>query len=470
MKKQLLFIVAVMTLTVSLPINAQVKIKAVAESNRYDGTDGKHEKGDQMVSKYVGWNSALGKSIFVVENGIYTFNVDENSVSTPVKEPAVNISDFYSNGTYTDNDKALWANNFNLMVGNSGAIYTDGIITTVMSRDYQSTTDEELFAVRKWDANTGDLLTGANEFFHVNMNLESAGMAYNPVDGKVYGLFYLTAQDLGSEFTEDPDFFVDQDGESSGQDAGYCLCTIDLKTMTVTPITPGLYYYNFITFAINSEGRAFALTSGGSSAAINADGKMEDIDGNLTGAQLCEFDLATGLMLMNAVPAVDEETGEPYTEYENIYPATGYASQYRRQCACFAASNPYKMYWNGYVNSGKGINDYGSWGSLPDKEWITNEKYDTAIYEIDITTGVCRRVAKVPNRWVFSCMWVDGDDASDGSGLNGQITAIQDVKAATTEGAARQLFNAAGQRVNDMSQKGLYIVKEGNETKKVLVK
>ena len=36
--------------------------------------------------------------------------------------------------------------------------------------------------------------------------------------------------------------------------------------MEVTQVTPGLYYGNYITFAINSEGRAFALTSGGSRA------------------------------------------------------------------------------------------------------------------------------------------------------------------------------------------------------------
>ena len=458
-----------------LSTGAQVKLVGVAETNRYDGTDGIHEKGDQMVSSYVGWNSELGKSIFIVENGIYTFTVGENTVSKPVKEPAVNKSDFYSGGQYTDNDKAIWANNFNLMAGNSGAAYIDGIITTVFSRDYQSTPDEELFAVRKWDAETGNLLTNANDYFHVNTNIESAGMAYNPVDGKVYGLFYLTEQALGSEITNDPDFFVDQDGDATATDAGYALCTIDLQTMKITPVTPGLYYRNFITFAINNDGRAFALTSGGSMGVINDEGKMEDINGNLAGAELCEFDLTTGLILTNAVEATDPETGETYTEYENIYPRMGYASQYRRQSACFAKSNPNIMYWNGYVNSGKGINDWGSWGTLPDKEWVTNEKFDTAIYEIDITTGNCRRVAKVPNRWTFSCMWVDGDDASDGCGLRDYIsrtviTGIEDVKTNTAVNAPRQIFNAAGQQVNDMSQKGLYIIKEGTKTNKILVK
>ena len=183
MKKLLLF-VAAMAMIAALPIQAQVKIKAVAESNRYDGTDGVHEKGDQMVSDYVGYIN--GKAMFIVENGIYSFNVDTDAgtVSTPVKDPAVNKSDFYSGGQVTDPDKAAWASNFNLMIGNSGAVYIDGVIATIFSRDYQSTTDEELFAVRKWDAKTGNLLAGANDFFHAITDIESAGIAYNPVDDK----------------------------------------------------------------------------------------------------------------------------------------------------------------------------------------------------------------------------------------------------------------------------------------------
>ena len=80
MKKLLLF-VAAMAMTAPLPIQAQVKIKAVAESNRYDGTDGVHEKGDQMVSDYVGYIN--GKAMFIVENGIYSFNVDADAADAP---------------------------------------------------------------------------------------------------------------------------------------------------------------------------------------------------------------------------------------------------------------------------------------------------------------------------------------------------------------------------------------------------
>ena len=440
-----------------LPVGAQnVKINSVAQNNRYDD-------GEQMVSKYVGWNAELQKAIFVVDNGIYTTTWDGSTITTPVKEPAVNIADFYSGGKYTDNAKAIWANNFNLMYGNSGSLYVDGQLITVMSRDEQSTPDEELFSVRKWDAKTGELLS--DEHRPKSDCLESAGMAYNPVDGKIYGLFYLTEQALGEEFTGDPDFFVDADGESSDADAGYCICTLDPVTMKVTPVTPGLYYYNFVTFAINSEGRAFALTSGGSAGYLDEDGRMRNINNELTGAQLCEFDLSTGLMMMKAVPAVDEETGEEYTEWVHPFSATGYSSQFRRQSACFAKSNPNKMYWNGYYNSGKGISNSGSWTSLPDSEWRTNGKYDTALYEVDVNTGIATRLTKIPNRWTFSAMWVDGDDASDGSGIN-VTTGISNTTSRQLQ--TKRVYNLQGQYMGtDLPQQpGVYMM----DGKKIVVR
>lgn len=385
-----------------------VKLNGVGHNNRYDD-------GDQLKSEYLGWDSEMGKAIFIVDQGLYTMTWNGTTLTTPVKEPAVVKSEVQA-----DAEKKLWASNFNMMVGNSGAAYINGKVVTVFSRDEQSTTDDELFAVRKWDARTGELLY--NRTFPKSAMLESAGMAYNPKDGKVYGLFYITEAQLSETITGDPEYFSDEDDADAGRegmDAGYAICTIDLQTMKVTPVTPGLYYYNFVTFAINSEGRAFALTSGGSSAVPGDDGKQRDIDGNLTGAQLCEFDLATGLMKTEAVEAVDPDTGEAYTEYVNIYKqATGYSSQYRRQSACFDRNNPNVMYWNGYYNSGKGINDYGSWSSLSDKEWRTNGKYDTSLYAVDITTGEATRLTNIDNRWTFSALWVDGNDPSDDADID----------------------------------------------------
>ena len=396
MKRKTIFSLLMMA---AVTVSAQVTLKGIGHNNRY-------EDGEQMKTQYLGWNSELNKAIFIVDNGIYGMTWNGTTLTTPAKDPAVVASEIKGN-----NEKEIWANNFNMMYGNSGAAYVNGKLVTVFSRDESSTVDEELFRVCKWDANTGDLLS--NEIRPKSDHLESAGMSYNPIDGKVYGLFYMTGQQLPTEITDDPDYFEDQDADMTDGDAGYCLCTINLSTMKVTPITKGLYYYNFITFAINSEGRAFALTSGGSSAPEGDDGKQRDINGNLTGAQLWEFDLTTGLMKTTAVEKTDAETGEKYTDYEPLVGATGYSSQYRRQAACFAKSDPNKMYWVGYYNSGKGINEWGSWGTLPDSEWRTNGKYDTALYEVDITTGEATRLTKVDNRWIFSALWVDGDDCSD---------------------------------------------------------
>lgn len=393
---------------------APVKIKGVYNNNRYDDSDAFH-------STYVGYISSLSKSIFIVDNGLYLMEVDENTVSAPVKDPAVNKSDFFVNGQFTDIDKALWANNFNLMHGNSGAVMANNVITTVMSRDTsaEGVDSTNIFAVRKWDATTGALIGEANKYYPEKACLQSAGMCLNPVDGKVYGLFYLTAQNLPDEILNDPDFFVDSDGDATSTDAGFSICTIDLETMTITPITPGLYYGNYVTFAINSEGRAFAMTSGGTAGYEDEDGRMRDIDGNLTGATLCEFDLATGLMLTKPATFTDPDTGETYTEQVSLYPATGYSSQVSRQSACFSKKDPSKMYWNGFYNSGKGFNENGVWANLPDKTWRTNGKYDTALYEVDVNTGAAKRIAKITDRYTFSCMWVVEDDDALRGDVNG---------------------------------------------------
>lgn len=460
MKRTLLLVLGLAAL-ICLPTSAQeLNLKGIGHNNR-------HDDGEQMTSDYLGWNSQLQKAIFLVENGIYKMSWDGMELTTPTRDPKVIKSEVLSS-----DEKALWANNFNLMYGNSGAVYVDGLLVTVMSRDEQSTVDEELFNVRLWDAKTGNML--ATYTLPKNMFLESAGMSYNPKDGKVYGLFYISESALPKEITEDPEYFTDEDDKDfdrEGQDAGYAICTIDLNTFKVTPITKGLYYHNFITFAINSDGRAFALTSGGSSAPVAEDGRQYDIDNKLTGAQLCEFDLETGKMIMTPYTAYDEAS-QPYTAYKFPVGATGYSSQYRRQSACFSKSNPNIMYWNGYYNSGKGIGAGGSWTTLPDSEdggrtksWKTNGKYDTALYQVDITTGTATRLSKISDRWIFSALWADGDDPSDGSGF--VALGIDNAKA-QQNGGSKMLYNLQGQQVKSKGH-GLYIIKDGAKTNKVMM-
>ncbi|MBR4602147.1 MAG: hypothetical protein IKO37_06270 [Prevotella sp.] len=439
-----------------VPVMGQVTIKGVVNNNRYDD-------GDQLENKsnYVGWLPAsldpagVGKAIFASKNGMYEMEVNTIKIE-PVQYPNIPVSEYYSGGTFTDPEKALLVTGFVNMMGNSGAVYANGELWTVFCRDLQSSEPEDMFVARHWDATTGKML---KEFPHYSEDkvLESAGMAFNPIDNHIYGLFYVTNAQLPDEITSDPDYFVDEDDQyegRSGQDAGYAIGRLNTETMEVTLITKGLYYYNFVTFAINSEGRAFALTSGGTSGATvsDDDDHLVDMYGNLTGAQLIEFDLATGNMIGQEVERTDAY-GETYTSYEPLVGATGYASQYRRQAACFAKSNPNKMYWNGYVNSGKGIGAGGSWTSLPDSEWRTNGKYDTALYEVDINTGKATRLAKIQDRYAFSCLWVEGDDNSDGQDVvNTGIESVNNDK----QPLSNARYNIAGQKVDD-SYKGIVI-------------
>lgn len=451
-----LFLCLISATCIFTSVNAQsIKIKGVLNNNRYDD-------GEQLTSQYLGWNTELQKAIFNVDLGLYALTWDGTTLSTPIKEPAVIKEDVMAS-----NERQLWCTNFNLMYGNSGAVHVGTKLVTITSRDYESTTDEELFAVRKWDAVTGDLLSGAEDYMDVSANIESAGMSYNPKDGKVYGFFHITDAKLLDDVLNDPDYAPDQDdidSDREGLDDGYCLGTIDLETMKITPITPGLYYGNFIAFAINSEGRAFTLTSGGTNGYIAEDGKMYNMNNELTGAQLIELDTKTGLMVRNTKKVTDPTTGETYIDYSYPLPATGYCSQVHRQAACFAKSNPDKLYWIGFFNSGKGVNEWGSWGSLPDKEWRTNGKFDTALYEINIKTGECNRLATVPNRCSFSAIWIDGDDPSEGADSSAGVSSIEPDK-----NSAAQYFNLTGLRVDNPTT-GIYILKEGNNSRKVFLK
>lgn len=247
-----------------VPVMGQVTIKGIVNNNRYDD-------GDQLENKsnYVGYLPAsldpagVGKAIFASKNGMYEMEVNTTKIE-PVQYPNIPVSEYYSGGTFTDPEKALLVNGFNNMMGNSGALYANGELWTVYCRDYQSSEPEDMFVARHWDATTGKML---KVFPHYSEDkvLESAGMAFNPIDNQIYGLFYVTRADLPEDITSDPDYFVDEDDQyegRSGQDAGYAIGKLNTETMEVTLITKGLYYYNFVTFAINSEGRAFALTSG----------------------------------------------------------------------------------------------------------------------------------------------------------------------------------------------------------------
>lgn len=395
-----IFTIFGMLLCMSCSMMAQgLEFRGLKNNMRYNSEDD-YDK----YNYYVGWDSERGVAVFKTDQGVFSLNVENNAVGQP--------SLLYDN---------------NLMYGNSGAIYYDGTIYTIFS--HENDDSEMEFVVRSWNAETGEKLS--EKIYPKSANLESAGMAYNPVDKKVYGLFYIT--DVPIDFDE---------FDENSTDAGYCVCTIDLQTMKLENITPGLYYDNFVTFACSPDGRLFSMTAGGT---------------------LVEFDAKTGLMLGEYT--TDEEG---LTVFNNKYEHSGVQSQYKRQAACFD-KNSGKMYWNGFVNSGMGYNEWGSYGPLPDKTWKENEKYDTALYEVDIETGKATRIGKIDNRISFSCLWVVGGDNSDGA-----IDGISQV-GAVADGTV-EVYNTSGQMVYSGSKqamqlsRGLYIVKDGSKVSKVMIK
>ena len=137
-----------------------VELRGLKNNMRYDSED----EYDQH-NYYIGWDAEQGKAIFKTDQGVFSMQVTGNSVSIPVQ--------------LTDN---------NLQYGNSGALYYDGMLYTIFSHENE---DQEMeFVVRLWDLETG--LMVSQKIYPKSANLESRGLAYNPTDGKVYGLFHLT--------------------------------------------------------------------------------------------------------------------------------------------------------------------------------------------------------------------------------------------------------------------------------------
>ena len=322
----------------------------------------------------------------------------------------------------------------NLMYGNSGSVYVNDTLVTVYSRQSDDDPNEWEFKVRWWKASTATKLR--EETYQQSANLESRGMSYNPVDGKVYGLFYLTGVALPV-----PEDSINPQEEGDTADAGYALGTIDLNTMTITQITPGLYYDNFVTLACSPEGRIFSMTSSG---------------------YLVEFDRETGIILTKTETDEDGETVRV-----NKYDFSGVQSQFKRQAACFDYTTG-KMYWNGFVNNGMGYNDWGSYGPLSDKEWRTNGKYDTALYEVDINTGLATRLSGIQNRLSLSCMWMPGRDASEATGIKENKLSMGNGIVNVYSQNGMLVFS--GNKADMHLTPGLYIMKQGNETKKFIVR
>lgn len=406
MKKRFFTIILVTALfgAVQTTVAQNFEFRGVKANARYDD-------GETTHNEYLGWDEEKGQAIFKVDQGLWRLDLTADTVNSEV--------------IYGDN----------LMYGNSGAVYVNDTIVTVYSRESEDDATQMEFKVRWWKASTGEKLR--EQTFPKSANLESRGMSYNPIDGKVYGLFYFTDVALPV-----PDEELDPEDLQEGYttDAGYALATVDLNTMTLTQITPGIYYDNFVTLACAPDGRIFSMTSSGT---------------------LVEFDRATGLILTKTV---ENEQGELVEV--NKYDHSGVVSQFKRQAACFDFTTG-KKYWNGFVNSGMGYNEWGSYGPLSDKEWRTNGKYDTALYEVSIEDGKATRLSGIVNRLSLTCMWMPGRDASE-------TTAIKSVSSSSTGMVKVYTQNGllvySGPATGMHLQQGLYIVKDGDTTRKIVIK
>ncbi len=390
-------------------VSAPIALSAQTLEFRGVKANARYDDGSTYKSTYIGWDSEQGKAIFDVDQGLWKMDITADTVTTEVVKGD------------------------NLMYANSGAVYKNDTIVTVYSRESEDDPTKMEFKVRWWKASDGTKLR--EETFPQSANLESRGMSYNPVDGKVYGLFYFTGVALPDPVSELDSTDI-QNGDTT--DAGYALGTIDLNTMKIQQITPGLYYDNFVTLACSPEGRIFSMTAAGT---------------------LVEFDRQKGIIITKTAKNSNGETVQV-----NKYDPSGVKSQFKRQASCFDFTTG-KLYWNGFVNNGMGYNDFGSYGPLPDRSWKTNGKYDTALYEINIETGAVTRISGIQNRLSLACMWIPGRDASD-------VTGIEDITAPSNGNV--KVYNQQGMLIYTGSEadmnlsKGLYIIKQGNSTKKVL--
>ena len=126
MNKQLLTLALAM-LGCTMVSAQTVKFNTVYHNSR--NNDGDEVNREWVGSIYDGEGNYTGQTLYFVPQGLYTFTVNGTSITYPEKEPAVTKETVSDGNGGIDLEKAQWASNFNMMHGNSGAVYTDGIVT-----------------------------------------------------------------------------------------------------------------------------------------------------------------------------------------------------------------------------------------------------------------------------------------------------------------------------------------------------
>ena len=226
--------------------------------------------------------------------------------------------------------KTVWVNDFpirnHLLYGNAGGVFTGDAYYSFfmheadpfsnMEGEYGS--EEWEILVRKWDLTTKTYKQVGR------LQYQPTDLTYDPVNDKVYGMFYV----------------------ANGDETGYKLGELDMETFKVRLISREAMQITseFRAIAINSQGVIYGIDASGNVATISTtDGAIEWI-GN-----------------------------------------TGFKSQRRMMSATFDFRTD-KLYYIAYMNDGKlypGVSD----GTNNTKS-VADGGRDTGIYEIDTTTGV----------------------------------------------------------------------------------
>lgn len=235
-----------------------------------------------------------------------------------------------------------------LLYSNSGGVFVDSLYYCFFEHEAEddgtSEDPKREIIVRKYSANSWKLLE--TTVHPSSSGLQATDMCYDPIADKVYGIFNIV-----------------EDGSSEDNNiAGYRLGTIDLNTLTVTPITNGYLDQEFRSLAVSPDGRLYGFDSSGN---------------------FYEFNL---------------RNGQP-----KLIGFSGHKTQRRIGQGATFDQRTGKLYWLSYTNSGK---DEVTGKNLR----VTEGRYDTGLYEVNTETGVATLIKLMPRKEEVVGLYVVGGD------------------------------------------------------------
>lgn len=317
-------------------------------------------------------------------------------------------------GIYSFNADPSGASSFtavyksHLMYSNSGAINAKDRFYSFYSRfdDFDDLTP--CIIVRTYNNETWELIE--KKEYPVNSGLESYDMCYSPSDDKYYGIFKSLVQ--GDDETSDED---DYDETRLG--------TIDLNTMEITYISqeplPNLIY----GLAASPEGDIYGILP---------------VDVQTGKGALVKFDKTNGTY--------------------SVVGSLGFKTQFRRMSATIDQRTG-KMYWVGYIND----------GIDPETGTHSRDYNKVALYEVNLTTGAAVKIYDMPYKCVISGLYVkDGDRNLTGIGTISAESLNKDAVANIYSTNGQLVFT--GKAADAQLQRGIYIIRQGENACKMIVR